>query len=441
MSKSSSIPVEQSASVPQAVEGFLEEMRAWSERVEAAHPDGWQSDSHDGGTFMTSWEVYVRATEDTRPLEFMRRYRDDARAHFEQTDQWLHGYWRKQEAHHGTEHFGLFLQSLWRLAPEDAETIRQVEDAAEHIGNWVKEIPAWYDWEEGLFRSFPLGTETVGDPAINIPDHVRFVDIALLAEEMTGAGRYLELADHYGGRWADALLDGPQLPVGLDGAGAAYDLGGDRPRYRAFAGAAPEDLTANLPRVENLITSGVPDVLLRLWRHTGEDRFRDAAARIVEVAAEVLDNPVAWQAQATVRRFRECTGSTDHDERVRAVPPESIRPVSRLTLVQDPEEPCVTCPLGMRADKPDWLDEEGRPAPSPLLMALRALVDDDRALLARALDLGLAHFRLGQQAYGDTAHHGCGSRSLSAVARGHGRLDGAGVVTEVLGPALDRLKA
>jgi hypothetical protein len=32
--------------------------------------------------------------------------------------------------------------------------------------------------------------------------------------------------------------------------------------------------------------------------------------------------------------------------------------------------------------------------------------------------------------------HDSGSQSLSAVARGHGRLNGAGVVTEVLVPAL-----
>ena len=67
--------------------------------------------------------------------------------------QWLDGYWRRQEAHHGPEHFDLFLRALWELDPKDAETVRQFDDAAEHIGNWKPGLPDWYDWERGVFVS------------------------------------------------------------------------------------------------------------------------------------------------------------------------------------------------------------------------------------------------------------------------------------------------
>jgi len=436
MAKSLTLRVEPSASLRQAAENFLDEVRAWVERVIEANPDGVTSDSHDGGTFMVPWAVYAQASGDGRVAEFMRSYRDNAKAHFEAAGKWLDGYWRTQEAHHGPEHFQLFMHTLWSLDPTDAETVRQFEDAAEHIGNWKDGFPKWYDEERGMLRSFHLGTESVGKAAPNVPEHVRFVDMAVKAHEMTGAGRYLEFARAYGGRWAEAVLAGPELPVALDEDGAVYDLAADRERYRAFAGAAPKDLTQDLPRAENLLASGVPDVMLRLWQITGEDTFRAAAERITDAAAAALDSPIAWQCQAAVRRYRETTGSDRYDEQVAALAGVCGPQLEQLTIVPEVEGKPMGDPMGMRRDKPDWLDERGGLAPGPLLWALCGLVTDDEALLTRAVDLGAAHFRLGQRAFGDVTAHGCGSRSLSAVARGHGRLNGAGVVTEVLAPAL-----
>jgi len=133
------------------------------------------------------------------------------------------------------------------------------------------------------------------------------------------------------------------------------------------------------------------------------------------------------------------TGSGRYDEHVLGVSGEHLRPVRELTIVPVVEREPGGFAMGMRGDKPDWFDERGEPAPSPLLWTLRAEVAEDESLLRRAVDLGLAYFRLGREAFGDTVHHGCGSRSLCAVARGHGRLGGAGVVTEALAPALERL--
>jgi len=183
------VVVAESASLAEAADAFLDEMRAWVEAVLEAHADGFVSDSHDGGTFMVPWGVHARATGDRRAVEFMRRYRDGAKARFEASDQWLDGYWRRQEAHHGPEHFGLFLRALWELDPKDAETVRQFEDAAEHVGNWKPGLPDWYDWDRDVFRSFFLGTEHVGEPGPDVPEHVRFVALALTAREMTGKGR------------------------------------------------------------------------------------------------------------------------------------------------------------------------------------------------------------------------------------------------------------
>lgn len=416
----------------EAVQRFLDAIRQWTRRTVDAFPDGYVSDSHDGGTFMVPWVPYIRATDDPVPLDFMRRYRDAAKRHFEKTGQWLDGYWRRQEAHHGTEHFDIFLRALWQLDPADPHTVEQLEDAAEHIGNWKDGLPQWYDADANLFRSMHLGTEVVGEPTCNIPDHLRLVSLCLLAHAMTRRERYLRLAREYGLRWADAVTRAETLPIGIDADGPVYDLGEDETTYRSFVGAAPKDLSQNLSRAENLIASGAPDLFLELWQRTHVREFRGAAERLVDLATDVLASPIAWQAQAAVARYRRQTTDTRYDNAVATLPPEALRPVQTLTLVPAPDTPCTSGPMGMRGDKPDWLDEDGAPAPSPLLQALAAEVAQDDALATQALDLALAHFHLAQQAFGDTCEHGCGSRSLAAVARGHGRLNGAGVVSEVL---------
>lgn len=439
MTQSFAISVDHSASLQQATTRFLEAIGAWTERVITAHPDGVPAAGHDAGTFMLPWTTYVKATGDRRPLEFMRLYRDTAKQHFEKTGEWLDGYWRRQEVHHGTEHFDLFIRALWQLDPNDAETVRQIGDVAEHIGNWKPGIPDWFDWESGLFRSMFLGTEVVGSPGANIPDHVRMVNLCLLAHDMTADKRYLDLANAHTEHWTNAILAGGNaLPVAVGEQGPLFDLGNDESAYRSFAGAAPSDFSENLARAENMIASGFPDTLLALWPKTGDGNARKAVETIIDIAVEVLDNPVAWQVPAAVRRYRETTGSRRFDERVRQVPGEAFRSVEQLTMIPEPDTRRISSPLGMRGDKPDWLNPDGSPAPNPLLWALKAIVTNDEKLLTRAVDLGLAHFRLAERAFGDVTSHGCGSRSLAAVCRGHGRLNGAGVVSEVLAPALQK---
>lgn len=440
MSEKLTTTVPKSGSLERAVQDYLVDLGASVRRVIEANPDGWRSESHDGGTFMLPWAPYVEAEEGElaeRALRFMRGYGDSASEHFQRTGQWHHGYWRRQEVHHGTEHFGLFLTELWRIGTEDDETVRQFEDAAEHIGNWAKGVPPWWDEDRGMFVSYYLGTEEVGEPTLNVPDHLRLTDMLLTAHRMTGRERYLELAARYGRRWAGPLAEGDALPVALDRNGPVEELGEQREEYASFVGAAPEDLGDTTARVENLLASGAPDVMLRLWQRTSDDLFRRAAERVVDAAAEALADPVAWQAQAAVRRYRAATGSDRYDGAVRRLPTGCFAVVEELALLPKVQrEKKASSRIGMRHDKPEWLDDGGRPAPSPLLWYLWGEVADDSEMRRRAVDLAHAHFLLARRAYGDTTEHGCGSRSLSAVARGHGRRNGAGVVTEALSPAL-----
>jgi hypothetical protein len=251
--------IEPSANLDDARTCFLRDLGAWVDESITRYVAAPATDVHDQGTFTTGWEPYLRATGDARALAFLAALRDKIRDHFVTADRWRHGYWMMHEAHHGTEHFELFLGMLWRLAPDDAATVTQLTDAAEHFGNWVADVPPWFDWDGGRYRSSFFGTNGVRlEPGldVNIPDHLRCVNIALLAHAATGEQRYLDLATAYGGRWADAILHREALPLALADGGPLYDLTGvAEARYRAFVGQLSPNLDSPLDRAENFLAS------------------------------------------------------------------------------------------------------------------------------------------------------------------------------------------
>jgi len=374
-------------------------------------------------------------------MVFLRCQRDRIRAHFVTTGQWVHGYWTMFEAHHGTEHFELFLGALWRLDPGDSETVAQLVDATEHLGNWSTAAPPWFDWETGLFRAMHFGTHEVReDPgeAMNVADHFRCINISLLAHAMTGEGRYLALACAHASRWAGAILAGKALPAGLLPEGPVYTLVGKaETAYRAFAGMAGA-LDDAVDRAENLLASGAVGALLRLWQLTGEGNYRAAAERLLDVLATQLADPDAGAAANAVRAYRRATGDTQYDARVLAavegMDPWAIRTLSLNPQVRRPQRPRG---VGKRSDAPDWFEDGAPRRCNPILLGLTAEILGDHHLATAALDLARAYFALARQAFPAGRDHGCAATSISAVARGHGRENGAGVITAVLGPYMD----
>ncbi len=183
-------PVLVSDSLEQAVGAFLDEIGEWVRACICDYADADADgetplpvDVHDQGSYTAAWGPYLRARNDEQGLTWMTRLRDRVNEHFHATDQWRHGYWRMQEAHHGTEHFEIFLGELWRLRPDDGETVSRMIDAVEHVGNWSPDVPPWFDWDTGLFRSFHFGADGVGEApgdAVNVPDHIRCVTLCLV---------------------------------------------------------------------------------------------------------------------------------------------------------------------------------------------------------------------------------------------------------------------
>jgi len=434
--------LERSGDFEEAAERFLDLLRDWALVCMERYGRAPATDGHDQATFATAFEPLVQARpEETRHvLEFLKTLRDRIRARHEASGAWWHGYWRRQEVHHGTEHFEIFLGALARLDPHDAETLRQVADAAEHTGNFAGGVPPWFDWERGLFRSMYLGTEEVreaGGALINVPDHFRPINIALIAHALTQDPRYLQLAQAAGTRWAEALeADPAAVPVGLDVKGPVYGFSEAHRRAYDFAGAAPP-LEENLGRAENILASDGHRTLLHLWQRTGEARFRRAAEGLLDRLAAELRDPDGGVVAGALRAYHRCTGEARYGaalgEAAQAMEPQRVQ-----TLGLDPDAPPHPKRLGVgkRKDQPAWF-EDGQPRRhSAVTMAAAAEHLGDERLATEALDWGRTQLALAQEAWPETdgRDHGCAARSVSAIARGHGRENHTGVVTGVLQP-------
>ena len=240
--------IEPSDDLAHACRRFLDDLRGWAYEAIERYAEEPATDVHDQGTYTTGWEPLLHACPDERILRFLQQKRDRIRDHFTATQQWRHGYWRMQEAHHGTEHYELFLGALQRVLPQDGETARQLDDAAEHMGNWSDGAPDWFDWERRRFRSLFFGADglrTEPGMALNSPDHLRCVNICLLAASNpvteTAGGRYIELAAAHAGAWTDAILAADALPIALTTDGVLYEFDEeDEALYYSFMGEAPD---------------------------------------------------------------------------------------------------------------------------------------------------------------------------------------------------------
>jgi hypothetical protein len=429
--------VEPSPSVAVARAHFQTEIEAWIHACMARYAHAPATDVHDQGTYTTAWEPYVRATGDPAVLAFLKATRDRIHAHYNATGLWRHGYWTEQEAHHGTEHFELFLGMLLRLDPDDAATRHALVDAAEHMGNWSPDVPPWFDHQANRFRSFFFGTDTVrlepGD-AFNRPDHLRCANICLLAHDASADPRYLAFAARYAGAWADAILTGPAFPIGLVDDGPLYAIDAALSQdYRAVVAEGSPAVTA-VDRAESFLASDGVNTFLRLWQATGETRFRRAAERLLDTLVTALGDPDAGVVAAAVRDYRRWTGDPRYDAAVlQAVADTPLRPVQRLSLDTDVRMDGRPAGVGKRSDMLHWREDGTPRSHHPITLAVAGELSGDDTLAIAALDRARVTFALALHHLPDGRDHGCAARTVSAVARGHGRENHAGMVTQVWG--------
>jgi hypothetical protein len=432
--------LERSTSLPAAADRFLDAVGDWIDGC-MAHCAGEEPSNARGQlSYTAAWEPYLRARPSPEVMAFLARRRDAVRDHFVRTEQWRHGYWRMQDVRQGTEHFAVFLRFLARLNPEDANTRAQLLDAAEHFGNWNPDVPAWYEPRSGLFRSLHFGADGILEETAgwNMPDHLRCLTVCLAAYDLGGGDRYLELARAYAGVWASAILQSEELPAGLNVSGPFFELSQDAARmYRTGLGMATL-LDTDPDRAENILAAGGVNVFLTLWRHTRENRFRQASESLLDLLLPQLADPSAGALADLIRLYRQTTGDTRYDEAVRAAA-AALSPYEIRTIGVQPHVMRLTrtSGVGKRADMPVWFENLHLRRHNPVLLSLAAEINSDAALATLALDLGRAYFELARDTLPEGRENGDAANTVSAVARGHGRDNGSGVVTAVLGPLLE----
>ena len=194
-----------------------------------------------------------------------------------------------------------------------------------------------------------------------------------------------------------------------------------------------------LMRAESFLASNGIGAFLELWRLTGEGTFREAAERLLDILTIELTDPDAGVVADAIRRYRQATGDTRYDVKVldacRRLSPQDVGQIGMDSIVDRPGRE-ARFGVGKRIDMPHWFEDGALRRHNPILLSLAAEISNDAALATISVDIARAYFALARQAYPDGREHGCSSRSVSAIARGHGRANHAGVTTAVLSPVM-----
>ncbi len=361
----------------------------------------------------------------------------------------LHGYEAAAEAHHGTEPFLLFLPRYLGLVPGDDVARALLEDAAHHIGNWVAEIPPWYDYQRDVFRSYAIGSRVVDDAPqyqIELTEHLRFIHIALAAHRVLGEDRYLQWALRYGARRAERLVAAAEpLPLAwdLDGTQLHWQDAGERPHLASMCALSHKMPNDPLGGVENHLASGAVMAYADLYAASGDKLFQQAAGRIIAPLIEQLADPWADPAAAALSHYRQAFGDTSFDAAALKVisnaPPQNDAP----WVMMEPEQRKRREPgIGKRQDMLYWGefcdDGSARPLrePSTAASTLAYQISGDAQHARRALHGAARKFHIARRILRGGREHADMGGAICSVAAGHGRNWGTGAVTGCYGSLL-----
>lgn len=439
------VTVSHSNNLQEACNRLTSHLQDWAENCIAAYQSEPAIEMHDQLTYTICFPLLIQKKGYQAALEFMKAERDKVQKSWVAQGEWNHGYWKFYEAHHGTEHFDLFLHTLYRLDPSDTQTKQDICNVADMILGENENVPKWVDPETGLFYSMYLGSEKIGDPhtsGLNIAEHIRFVRLLLFAYEVSGAEKYLDFSKRYMNLWANAICSGDKIPLGLTSDAVVYDFDEkNEVAYRNFAGMIPKNMHRNLDRAENIFASEGVDVFLALYKLTHESHYLISAQRLLDSMIDELGkDPDAACLAHTIRLYRNITKDTRYDDAVlRAAKEHPIADIDTLSL-EKTVRPGVKetgrreSGLGKRADLSIYYENDSLRVANPLLNALAAEIAMDETLAQEAVDLADAYFMLAQQAFESGREHGCSAQTVNAITRGHGRENNAGMITAVLEP-------
>ena len=422
------------------------EMERWLKQSMLLDPPGPNDGGEDEANYALAWFPHYLITGDATVLQHFDMLKTALLGWVKRDC--FHGYEPKAEAHHGPEPFLLFLPRYIGLVPEDTEATNLLTDAAEHIGNWVPEIPPWYDYDRDTFIGYNIGSRDVANDennAYEMAEHFRFIHIALAASRVTGEDRYLTWALRYGRKRAERLIAAPDpMPLvwTLDGEGldeAAVDAK-NLHRLVASTHHIPGDPLAG---IEVLLASGAIYALGDLYLLSRDEIFKTAAKRIVEPLVTSLGDPFNDPAAAALSYYRWTFEDTEFDAAIRAgledLPDE---PPELLALIFPQETRRREPGVGKRSDMAywgEWSDDGSvKPIqePSTATLTLAYQVTGEAVYAMRALRSAATRLRMARRVLRGGREHADMGGAVCSVAAGHGRNWGQGAVTACYGPLL-----
>ena len=422
------------------------EMGRWLKQSMLLDPPGPNDGGEDEANYALAWFPHYLITGDAAVLKHFDMLKAALLGWV--TRDCVHGYEPKAEAHHGPEPFLLFLPRYIGLVPEDTEAVNLLTDAAEHIGNWVPEIPPWYDYDRDTFIGYNIGSRDVRNEEkdrYELAEHFRFIHIALAAYRVTGEERYLTWALRYGTKRAERLIAAPDpMPLlwTLDGEGLDEAAVNAKNLHRLVASShhIPGDPLAG---IEVLLASGAIYALGDLYLLSGEAVFKTAARRIVKPLVTSLSDPFNDPAAAALSYYRWTFEDTGFDAAIRSgladLPDE---PPELLALVFPQENRRREPGVGKRADMAywgEWSDDGSvKPIrePSTATLTLAYQVTGDRTYAMRALQSAGTRLGMARRVLRGGREHADMGGAVCSVAAGHGRNWGQGAVTACYGPLL-----
>ena len=422
------------------------EMNRWLKQSIMLDPPGPNDGGEDEANYALAWFPHYLITGNATVLQLFDALKVALQGWVKRDC--VHGYEPKAEAHHGPEPFLLFLPRYIGLKPEDADAVNLLTDAAEHIGNWVPEIPPWYDYTRDIFIGYNIGSHFVTNEekhAYELAEHFRFIHIAIAAYRVTGEERYLTWALRYGRKRAEQLISAPDpMPLlwthdgeGLDEAAVnAKNLHG----LVASTHHIPGDPLAG---IEVLLASGAIYALGDLYLLSGEEIFKTAAKRIVEPLVTSLGDPYNDPAAAALSYYRWTFKDTGYDDQIcvglNDLPDE---PPELLALIFPQETRRRELGVGKRSDMAywgEWSDDGSvRPIqePSTATLTLAYQVTGEITYAMRALRSAATRLSIARRVLRGGREHADMGGAVCSVAAGHGRNWGQGAVTGCYGPLL-----
>lgn len=405
---------------------------------------------HDEGTYLTAWREYQLHAADPAVNSYAMNMLGKA-------DAWLkrhlvHGYWRKQEVHHGVEHFIIFLAWIHELDPAEPVHARQLRDAAANITDtWSKKLK-WYDPATNRFTSLYLGTRYV-DPSksLNIAEHLRLVRLAWLGLACGGNPGLAGFIKAYSHEWASQVASGDEIPLYLgeftepDASQRARNQAEFAKDAQSFVGAAPKQITPRT-RAEIHVANGTPGLFMALHAATRDLVYLDAAERVVVTVLGQLGSPyahpvgdLAWQLHRAGRLPGLAATLEPVKARLDAIEGHALA-IKIVRGIRWHDTPYFNT-VGMRKDMPAievTCQDSGERVemPSPATLGLLYRITGKPGYLRLALDYTRVILENAKPSYPEDREHGCGAAALHAFCIGHGRNWGAGFASTALRAAL-----